>query len=361
MKLDTIGPPETVSLKLADGDWQAVPVDGNNYEIKVNGPYIVAVTCNDVADLFDTYMFARTPEDDVELSAPCTGEGPPLDGLITGTSVQPAEIAVGFSRTRTFEANETFEIAAAAGPHDLIAVSETAIANMMRGIVIQRDLTVAGNTSLAAPLDLAQGMALVPTAFTITTDADESTFAFAQLITAHNTLAFFSGDPSGIQLAPASALIATDRQQVTLSASRGDLTRQVSLLDTRPSAVELPPHLDGVAMDETAGTITASWGELPVHDQLSLTVEQFFDDTGLKFHDLEISPAYADEMGTEIALDLAIPGFDPAAAIITTDVYTRSFAASSNRGDQTASSRLAQEVNAPVDAKPRRRSNPKRR
>lgn len=356
--LDTTGEPDLVAIKLGTGDWQVVEPAGNHYEIAVDDPYIVAVACNDVAGLFDTYLFARTPADDGELSAPCTGEGPPLDSRLQGTAVQAATITLGFSRFDTSDANQPFDLEASSGPHELIAQTDTAI-------LIRRDLVLSGTTQLPAPLDVeSEGEALVITDVPLDTAPDESPFGFVRLLTEHGTFASAFGDPNALPLAPDSVLTAADRQTVFLSAARGDLTRSVTLVDVRADTafdVTLPDHLEGVALAEVGGTIAATWGVLPEHDLIDLNLQQTIDGSILLFHDLEISPAYADAMGTAITLDLAIPGFDPDAVVDVTLPYERAFSVSKDSESLRATSQLFESVNLPTDAKPARAAVRKRR
>jgi hypothetical protein len=349
--LDTIGPPDLVAVKLGTGDWQTLERDGNLYEIEVDEPYIVAVSCNDADGLFDTYLIARTPEDDRELSAPCTGNGPPIAGAIQGTLVQPGEVIVGFTSVPSVDG--AFEIESAAGARELVALTDTAIAI--------REVEVDGLTQLTPALDIdGEGGALVPAGFTIANAAvDEDPFAFARLFTEHQTFAILGfGDPDTLQLAPDSVLGDEDAQLVTVMLSRENLSRSVSLRDVRASterAVTLPEYLSGVTLDESGGTVSATWGELPDHDSISFTIDQTAGSQFL-YADLQISPAYADEMGTSIALDLAIPGFDPAGAIDTTATYTRTFSALTNLDDRIEQSQLSEVLNQ--ESSKRRLSQP---
>src|SRR5262245_54304729 len=113
--LDTSGPPDLVAFKLGAGDWQVLAPDRTVFEIEVDQPYVVAVACNDVAGLFDTYLVARTTDDDHELTAPCTGDGPPLDGSVQGTFAQVGDVAIGFTSVTTATPNDAFDLEASAG------------------------------------------------------------------------------------------------------------------------------------------------------------------------------------------------------------------------------------------------------
>ena len=246
---------------------------------------------------------------------------------------------------------------AATGSHELVARTDTAI-------LIRRDLAISGTTQLPAPLDVdAEGAALAVTNFTLDNAPDENTFALVQLATEGGTFSFSFGEPGALPLAPDRVLTTADRQTVSLSAARGDLTRSVTIANAREASahdVTLPDHLEGVALAESGGTISATWGALPAHDVIDLELQQTVGST-LLFHDLKISPAYADELGTAMVLDLAIPGFDPAAVVDVTAPYERSFTISKTSDGVRAASQLFESVNQPSATKPTRAGLRKRR
>jgi hypothetical protein len=342
VSLDTVGPPNLVAFRVGDGAWQTLPPNGNLYAIEVDEPYVVAVACNDFEDLYDTYLFARTPDDDPAVKAPCTGNGPALDAVVQGTLVQRGEVGVGF-RSAGVNTGGAFDLDVSAGAHELVARSATKI--------LIRDIEVTGTTVLPAPIDIdAEGTELVP-GYTIANAApDEYQFGAVQLFTEHQTYMILDyGEPEELLLAPDAILGVEDKQRVSMSASRDDFSRSVSIEDTRDAparALTLPEHLSGVTLSELAGTITASWGALPEHDHLSLGIDQTKSSQWL-YHTLEISRAYAQEMGTSITLDLAIPGFDPAGQVDMSAEYTRTFSAMMDRDGVTAVSSVAQVQNRP--------------
>lgn len=348
VELDTIGPPNLVAFRLGTGDWQIVPNNGNLYRIEVDEPYVVAVACNDFEGLFDTYQFARTPDDDTALSAPCTGSGVPENGSVTGTLVQTGEVTVGFASQPVDEPNGAFDVPTTDGTHEVVAVTDTKIA-------VRRNIAVAGATPLATPIDVdAEGAALVPARFTIAnTGADPSPFGFARLRTENDSFVILGfGRAVELLLAPDAVLGAADRQNVAIQVSDGDLTQQVFRQDVRQAsdrAVTLPDALVGATLTEIGGEISASWGALPDHDTLSLSIDQTSEDfVTFYFHDLEMTKAYAEAMGTTAALDLDIPGFDSAGRIDVTKEYTRSFSAGKTRSaDESAFSRLSETLNTP--------------
>jgi hypothetical protein len=158
-------------------------------------------------------------------------------------------------------------------------------------------------------------------------------------------------------MVPDSVLVASDSQSLSISASLGDLNRSVFLDDVRSStsrSVTLPEHISGVTLSESGGAISAEWGALPDHDELTLTLDQTIGGSTFLFHDLRISPAYADELGTSITLDLDIPGFDPAGKPDVTSEYNRSFAASLGRDGLRAQSQVNEAVNQPSSKRTRR-------
>lgn len=348
VQLDTIGPPELVAFReQGAADWQTLPVAGNLYEIDVAGPYFVAVVCNDVEGLFDSYQFARTPDDDPAITAPCTGQGPDPSSSATGTMVQPGDVSLRFSSQQTADPDATFDLPTFDGTHDLVAFDDTRI-------VIRRGLQVAGTTAITPAIDLAtEGAIRTSAGFTIANaSTDESLFGVNQVFTENETFVFLGfGGPEELLLAPDSALGADDRQSVSVSASLADTSRQVSFGNVRQASsrtVTFPEALTGATLEEIDGQIGAEWGALPDHDTLALSIDQTRDDNVFLFHDLTISKTFADQIGTSVVLDLDIPGFDPEGLVDVTTEYSRSFSAVRQRTeDERASSRLQETVNAP--------------
>lgn len=347
--LDTSGPPQLVAIKLGTGEWQAVEVSGTHYEIEVDEPYVVAVTCNDFTGLFDTYMFARTLGDDPKLSAPCTGE-PLIDSSLQGTLVQAGQVAIGFASQPVSSPNGSFEIEASAGTHEVIAITDSAIA-------IRRDVEVAGVTQLPTPLDVDQeGAPLVPATFTVTNaEPNETPNGIVQLFTEHNTNVFTFGEAATVQLVPDEILVETDVQIVDISGLHDDGRgrRSVSFENVRedvPRTLELPEYLDDVVLDDTGGEIAAQWGDLPDHDVLRLQADQMVN-AGFIYADLELTPAYADEMGERIALDFTIPNFTRDNFIDLQVPYNRSFSVTKRFDGFVASSSVAESSDRPQPAK----------
>jgi hypothetical protein len=342
VSLDTIGPPDLVAFKLGAGDWQVLEPDGNLYELDVTEPYVVAVACNDIDGLFDTYLLARTLEDDPELVAPCTGE-PALDGAVQGTVAQGALVSIG-SASQSVLAGAPFELAAASGPRDLVVLSGTNVA-------IRRDVEVAGTTVIAPAIDVeAEGEELLAAGFAMTNaDLDEQPIAFSQLVTERQTsLILDAGDPAALRLIPDAMLGAGDRQVVQLYVTRDSLMRGLHFPDLRsaqPRTVALPEHLSGVTLSETGGAISATWGELPEHDTIQVTITT--NGPTVRYHTLELTRDYAEQMGASVTLDLDIPGFDPAGAIDVTEEYVRLLAVSKQRDGHLAFSQVSEEVNQP--------------
>jgi hypothetical protein len=351
VELDTFGPPMLVAVRQGDGDWQALAVAGNRYSIEISEPYVVAVACNDVAGLIDSYQFARTPDDEPLLEAPCTGEAPALPGAASATLLSPGRATIGFNSINLAEPNGAFELPAANGPGELVISSPERVAI--------RRVQIAGVTELGT-IDLAQeGAARIPAGIIVANgDPEALSLGFARLFTEHDTsVSLGSGEVAALTLIPDSVLGAADRQRVTVSQfATDDTTRSVTrsaIRETTDRTFTLPDPLAGASLAETAGTISATWNELPDHDSLDLAIDQFTETEVFFFHNLNISKAFAAEVGT-IDLDLDIPGFQAAWKIDVTKEYNRDLSAFKQRSDdETATSRLSQTLNIPSE-KPHR-------
>ncbi|MCW5806919.1 MAG: hypothetical protein KIT31_31460 [Deltaproteobacteria bacterium] len=358
VELDTIGPPTLVAVRQGDGAWQTVALAGNRYSIQIDRPYVVAVVCNDLEGLIDSYQFARTPDDeDPMLVAPCSANIA-IEGVAQGTLAQAGVIAIGTGRARLGSAGG-YNIPVANGPQELIATDDARIA--------VRRVQIAGPTAIP-PLDLAtDGMAFLPSSRTVTNAVSgELTDTNMSIVTEHGTFMFFFPSVELAQgtLIPDAVLAAADNQRVTVSAdlvsdgagTSTTASRSVFRAHVREAtdrSYTLPSALAGATFATVANDVAVTFGDLPDHDSLSFGIDQLDNDGTLFFHDMDVSAAFAATAST-IELDLDIPGFRPEWRIDLAQVHSRSFVVRKVRSaDEQTGSSLFQTVNL-EQGKPRR-------
>ena len=104
-----------------DTEWKAVSA-ATSMDLTVTGPYTVAVVCQD-ADAWRTWQFARTPDDDKALTAPCGGP-PPARHTITGHDARAGSVYLGDSSAQSDTDNWNFSLTAPNGTYDLVATTE---------------------------------------------------------------------------------------------------------------------------------------------------------------------------------------------------------------------------------------------
>jgi hypothetical protein len=199
----------------------------------------------------------------------------------------------------------TFDLKVRAGRHDFVAISED-------HALVRRDIAVAGDVALGALDLLGEGQALVPTPLTVANPiAGEDTFV---------GLGLFTDTTSAEQLAvrrlaetkvlPDSLAAGDQRLNVTSFDNGYARTVIVPYRVGDPTSFTLPDNITG-AKFTAADDLTAQWSTLPAFEELFVDVTQESDGNGGVRHQLAISPAFA-ATTTQVTLDTAIPGFDPA-------------------------------------------------
>lgn len=367
---DMGGPPDgmpdgpsgkTIVLRLASTDdlrliafrdgptapWQTPAATApGRYKFVAHGPYTVLDTCAiSGTGTATTQELSRTLDDpaDVQMSCPVieTGPLPVPPSHVTGSMSPSGSITVG-PRGAQVPASGQFDVAVDDGTYDVIARTPAPVAADDR-IAIRRNLTVAGNTAVTPPIDVAaEGTASVFLPLTVVdADAGESLEMRGQLDThTASTEAAYPGI-DGVHVLPAAALGPDDRQSISVAATTSGgstfstrvVFRGYSAGTSLNFALPPAPALQYIA---TGGQIAATWTALPPFDSLELSTSQqgAAHTTDFVEHFVELSPSYvAATAATRAAFDVDVPGFDPAWRIDTTRAWLRSVEVTRNDGD----------------------------
>lgn len=363
------GAPVTITVTMAaapslivfrdgvDGDWQVpVATSPGKYEFVVHGPYTVEASCRDTAERTEILELARTPDDPRELAMPCSAPIPPPALHVTGTTLQPALVALGTSQAVSLGDEMEFDLAVDAGTFDLVA--KTIAPPGEDQLVIRRDQVIARSTIVMPPIDATtERVSLVEVPLTITNVLpDDNITVTARLKTRSTSSALATGrEPRTVRVLPGSALLSTDVQtvfaQATLQLSGdGDLflfrSRSIERLLDRGAAPELalPAALDSLDFAVVDGQLVASWRALPAYDALEFAIDVFPRVSHRKF----LSASYVDQTGDASAtLDTGVPGYKSAWKIDLAGAYKRSFVARKTDESSTSSmSMLSEDANA---------------
>jgi hypothetical protein len=336
-----------------DAPWQPVTMTTpTSFEIEVHGPYVVTVVCEDLATgRSKTLQVAGTPDDAntfKQLSCGLTAPSEPQsEHAITGHMVQAGYVHLGSSSDTSEDANWDFQLSAADGTYDLIAVTTDRIA-VRRDIAVTADLAVTPDVDVAA-----EASPLVDIAFYIDNAAqgENLTLSVDLVADGQSPAQVYHGPPDIAKVVP-SALVTTEKQVITLQATSGVSLRSLQ----RPFLVHdetqytLPIAISGVQWTIDQGQLSTSWTALPPLDVLDISVTRpATDDTASADHNLRVTPAFVGETGiTHIAIDTDIPGYKPEWRIDFNDSYARSITASHKTDDQLNTSSVTENVNVPA-------------
>jgi hypothetical protein len=309
-----------------EASWTQVAVAGKTeFELEVDDRHEVVIVCQQTRGLPHvlTTKYARTTEDGDGLTGLCVNR--PF--VVSGTLVQPGQVSFAGAVSATSGMSRTFEFASKRGTFDLLMLggddftAETFGAR--RGIMVDGDLNL-------GTIDLAQEN-LQPTvskAFEISNlRAEEDPSMAPRLVNGEIEYLFFgtSGDTMA-RLPPASALSASERLMVRLSASISapaqDLpstARSITVSAEQAGAVALPEPLVAPAFEHQAPRSVATWSALPEYDELRFMRSTTAADQIRKAHELRMTHNYAVETDTaQLELDFReIPGFLPEWELVT--------------------------------------------
>lgn len=308
-------------------EWKtpASPSTGR-FELEVAGPYRVVVVCGSSGrDVFVTQL-ARTLDDERTIDQPCGGPRE-LPFHVRGQMLQSGEVNFGGSGRGESTAPWSFDLPTAAGTFDFVAFFGSLTTGFDQ-FEIRRDIAITGDLELGT-LDVAQEatQALVPTRFTASNLAADESLTSHLVLHSGNTFAISSGfmHPElawQVNLVPATALRATDTQDLQLSASSSSdatmpqrmrsITRRIR--DGGSTSVTLMDPLGPTTFESTADRLVATWTSLPEYDELDLQRVSFSSDfSRFVIHDFLLSRAFIASAGvTTTALDFTdVPGFLP--------------------------------------------------
>jgi hypothetical protein len=334
-----------------DADWQPATVTSpTSFDIEVENAFIVAVACEDLpTGSFTTIRLAQVVSDG-DVFAFC-GAAIPNTRAVTGHMVQPGRVTIA-SDLRSSSAPEwDFSLSAVDDTYDLVATTTDAIA-FRRGIV------VAGDTAVAGPIDVAaEGTPFVGVAFSVANAAPSEAVSARVTVRPQTNLVsatVYSGALATAKAAPASALIATDRQRASVTATEGTLSRS----RTRAFAIggdtafTLPAPLAAPQWTVDDGELEVRLSSVPAFDFMFIDAfGSSADFSQFWYHDLEVTPAFAAEAGnlriitTSFALETDIPGYKPEWKLDLAAQYTRRVFAQTFTATDSASSSSSEDVN----------------
>jgi hypothetical protein len=324
-------------IALRDGfgaSWKPVAA-ATSTDLTVTGPYMVTVVCQD-ADAWRTWQFARTPDDDKALTAPCGGP-PPARHTITGRDVRAGSVYLGDASAQSATDDWNFSLTAPNGTYDLVATTENDPLPADPRLAIRRGLVVNGNLALSSPLDLqAEGTAYAKVAFLsdapLPKDSGETLDAVVELQTKASLAParLYDGPAATALVAPQSVLVADDVQTVTVQAVVGTAARGLRMAYRFGDATEvtLPSGVDGGVWAVASGQLAIALPGLPVLDVLRLSATGASGEAGkAASYTLDISSNYFDDTGlAHPTLETSIPGYKPEWAVDLHKAYTRSVA-----------------------------------
>jgi hypothetical protein len=232
----------------ADGLWFAPEsIDATTFRFVANGPYRVAMGCDDGGFVLVTQV-ARTLDDDPQMSFDCLT--PPGDAMVVSTMVQPGAVEVGNRGVGSQEPNWEIRLEANAGTRTVIAHSDDHVA-------ILRGVELAGETTLPAIDVVAQGAPLTRGALAVqNADQAESLTAIVMLDIDGTTTFLHQGDPANAKFATNAG---SGEQYIQLIASTDDASRFAYTSIGGATTLVLPEPLAPVSFVGTGHDLAASW------------------------------------------------------------------------------------------------------
>ena len=322
-------------IALRDGfgaSWTPVTA-ATSTDLTVTGPYTVTVVCQEV-DAWRTWQFARTPDDDKTLTAPCGGP-PPARHTITGRDVRAGSVYLGDSSAQSTTDDWNFSLTAPNGTFDLVATTENDPLPADPRLAIRRGIVVNGNVALSSPIDLGtEGTPYAKVAFLadapLPKDSGETLDTVVELQTKASLAParLYDGPAATALVAPQAVLVADDVQTVTVQAVVGTAARGLRMAYRFGDATEvtLPSGVDGGVWAVSNGELSVALPGLPDLDVLQLRTIGTSGDAGkAASYELDISSNYFDATGlAHPTLETSVPGFKPEWAVDLDKAYTRS-------------------------------------
>ena len=333
--------PDLVMVRDLDGPWTAaMPTHLGGYVAEVTGPYLATVVCVTMFETiyYETYQFARTPDDPREIVVDCDPD-PARNVVVDGHMVQAGRVNLGIQLQRSETANWDYEFSAAPGKRDLVAFSTDRVA-LRRGI----EIAAPGPNVIAPAIDLAtEGGALAPSPITIANaQNDESTSGSVRIANPETLAILYDGAPEAARAAAPDALIASDDQVARVAAVKvagtQSYTRQVlrHRFAAAAATFTLPDALPTV--DLGGDELAATWSALPAYDELVLEATSGIGpDPVLIFEQRTSARFVAATASTSTSFDLDIPGYLPEWTLNAPRAY-RYFEATRKAGEDDLSS-----------------------
>jgi hypothetical protein len=338
--LQPLQPPAFIAYRDGKGPWQTPVKDSRgNYTLNVTHDYQWVIVCTSGAD-FDAELQGATFSDGASQFAFCFAYTPPATVSVTGQMVQAGSVMMTDTATSTTPA-WAFNLNVPTGPHELVAIG----GNRM---VIRRGEMITAATALP-PIDVAtQGTAMTPLSLTVNNLGSDTLGVELDLFTG-NDIALMNSATTMLQAPPASLLLASDSQDLFVSASGAGSQRDAFATFTgTETSFALPPVLTGVTYAVSGGDVSATWGALPSYTDLKLMTSGS-STTAATSQTVTASKSWIAETGaTQLVFDAAPPGYDPAWKINTAGPYIRELFADDNSGSILYSSAVVERVNGAV-------------
>jgi len=359
--IDTNSAPALVAYRLQpDGAWRTPTASGaSTFSFAAEQPYTVIVVCDDNHGFVTVDQTSRAPSDGAEIFAFCESTRP-SNVDVTGHMAQAGQVSLGSAlRALSTTPDWDFTLQPSRGVFDLVASSATRIA-------IRRDIAIDGPAALSPAVDLArEGADLVATPFEVMNATVAEKVASSVSLSTPTTalVSLYDGDPRLTVVAPESALRATDRQSISVTASDGASKRAITRDAVRedvPRTIVLPAALDAAHFVPESDAIGGAWSALPAHDTLTLSADAFdfrTEPSRAWFYAATMSPAFERATGaTQLVLDTSAPAFKPTWKIDVSREYFRSFSAVLKRTTERASSSLTETLHRDGSLRPAERS-----
>ncbi|HEX8110105.1 MAG TPA: hypothetical protein VF516_20385 [Kofleriaceae bacterium] len=332
--VETGAAPQLLAVRDATSTgWRGVATAGTTaFDLVVSGPYEVVVRCAPRFEGVESVtVYARSPSDPPLLDASCAAPVPP-SLTVSGTLVEPGQIALGHTGDFSENPDWSFALQLAPGTYDLVLFQDESFSTPEQ-IALRRDLKLTGDLDLGT-LDVAQepGHAVVETRFAAPSLLPGEQLSPSLELRTATTTAFLPASlelPLGkdvpdawrVPLVPDAALRPTDRQTVSLAALststidgiiHGSLrlaARDIRVGDT--AGLTLPEPLAPIAFDMARHRITAAWSSLGNYTDVLLTyLSQGSGNLPGRGYALLLSRNYIEDVGMAGAtLDLTgVPG-----------------------------------------------------
>jgi hypothetical protein len=307
-----------------DGAWQpATMKTATSYEFQVHGPYIVAVAC-DYDGVSGVAQIGRTLDEPHDLGTMC----PKSSGShkVTGVMAQAGKMVFGKHFELSTDPAWEFQFFVDDGAYDLLALTDDRI-EVRRQVAINADQVLAG-------VDVVQqGMPLAQVAFSAANAAAGETLRASVLLgTADSAQAeVYAGPIAAAKVAPEAALVAADRQTVSLQATTVAAGTVTGRAVRRPfrvggdAAYTLPSPLSGVQWAVESNQLVVSWTSRPDNDYLVAFASGTSADGRLfTSNELDLSAAFLAATKIKRATFAAdVPGYKPAWLVDLTREHSR--------------------------------------